>query len=153
MELLELVQLLTASGALVVAALGSIVMVKVLREPGNPVDQLKQRLGELAAENEKLAKELLEAQRAALEAKKQLEQVKAELELKCKEEKEKLVQEYEKKIEELANTSKAALSLYEAVKAGAVTLTAEGCDDVLLHVDGEILCRKGKELEVIWPRR
>ena len=97
-----------------------------------------ERLGELLAEKEALEKRLLRAEEELAEARSRCEREKREIARQC-----------ERRVEEALAEARAALALYRAVREGKVEVRRQGCDDVLVQVDGMVLCRKGRELEVI----
>ena len=133
--------LATAAMALGSAALAAL-LYSIVKSGDGGAERLRARIGELLAEKEALEKKLLELQGELGEARKR-----------CEEEKRGLREMYEKRLEEALNENRAALALYEAVKAGLVGTEAEGCQEVLVQLDGQVLCKKtGLELEVLWPR-
>ena len=114
----------------------------IVKSGDRGAEGLRARIGEVLAEKEALEKKLLELQGELESARR-----------KCEEEKRGLREIYEKRLEEALNENKAALALYEAVKNSVVSISAEGCKELLVQLDGQVLCRKSDlELEVLWPR-
>ena len=124
-----------------------------LRRGDGEAERLRARIGELLAEKEALEKKLLAAEEELARARSQCEREKQELRRQMEERLEAMRREYEERLREAMDENKAALALYEAVKAGVVRVQADGCREVLVQLDGQVLCRVSEtELRVLWPR-
>ena len=94
-----------------------------------------------------------ERKRIEREAEARIEEAERRLRLQFSQEKSRLLADCEKRIEEVSRTSRTASTLFEAVRAGAVTLaTSKACKNLILEPD-KILCQhEDNTLEAIWPR-
>ena len=155
MDTMSMVSLLAFFGILVAGAALAAIIIDAARGSGKrrETESLRARLGEILAEKEALEKKLLQVQESLNQARTSCEEEKQELRRQLQAEIERLRKDYEKRLEEVMAENKAALALYEAVKNGVVSISAEGCKEVLVQLDGQVLCRKSDlELEVLWPR-
>ena len=176
---MEPLSLLAYTGSFAALAGGiAIVYSMLLRDRGSRREQmLREHVATLAArleacqvEKEKQASVIadLELERKKLEAKieeerKRLEAEKekalAELEKKLRmelaEERARLLEDCEKRVEQVSRVSRAAATLFEALRAGAIRVVAvdKACTSIIVEPE-RILCRKpDNTLEAIWPQQ
>jgi len=136
-----------AASASVLSILLSVELVR-RREP--ETERLRARLGELLTEKEALERRLIEAEDRLV----QLEAERARLIRELEEERQarhRLEKEL-KRLQEEAEQARIGLAIYEAYKAEVISVVSKACDGtIVVHPNGELLCVKGRTMEIVWP--
>ncbi len=120
--------------------------------PSRKERELKAALAQALTKNEELERKVRELEDLNRAAQKQLKEREEFWKKKLEEEVGKVREEYDSKLREAVKVSKTAMTLLEALKAGAVKIDAKGkCSSIIVEPT-QILCKETERtLKVIWP--
>ncbi len=140
-----------------VLTLEAIVLLPILSAfvlaPSRKEKELRTALAQALTKNEELEKKVRELEDLNRGLQKQLKEREEEFRRKLEEELNRAKEECDRKLREAIKVSKTAMTLLEAIKAGAVKLADRKgeCVSIILEPN-QVLCKeRGRVLKVIWP--